>query len=551
MGKISDLWVRLGLKKDGYDKGMDDAGKKADSFGGKLKQMKAGAIAVWAAIGASVLAFAKEMIGATNRVGDAWDMFIAKSQAGWRTFMQTLSTMSLDGVVGKIREARNAAEELRSALDAEYEITNSIRLQKAAMAEELSQLELLARNVTRPYEERAKAAEDYLKKVKPIYDQELDLANRLLDAQQGRWLAGTGLQDTAKTREDLSRFLVDYGSNQGLANALASVLKLEDARKVTEQTMRKSGNFQALAPTLERQKAEIASLREYINSFAASAGYETDLVELARVYERLRGDSDTTPLVDALVRAGEAAGAYLRETRKMHSALNVATAQLEEATQQTETALEASPAERADLSLPAVTSLTGKAELVEMPDLLTHEWLERQKSVGLEAVEWQAGWIDLMAEGAQMLEDAMITSLGNALQAVTDMMFGLRDADAKAVLAAFIAPFGDMMKNMGSMIMSYGISMEAFKKAFSNPYAAIAAGAGLMAIGALISSGASRIASGSMGGGGGSTASYAGTSSSSPELQNYESTLTVYVEGRVSGSDIILAGQNQQNKWNR
>jgi hypothetical protein len=30
MGKISDIWVRLGLKKEGFDKGMDDAVRKTD-----------------------------------------------------------------------------------------------------------------------------------------------------------------------------------------------------------------------------------------------------------------------------------------------------------------------------------------------------------------------------------------------------------------------------------------------------------------------------------------------------------------------------------------
>ena len=91
--------------------------------------------------------------------------------------------------------------------------------------------------------------------------------------------------------------------------------------------------------------------------------------------------------------------------------------------------------------------------------------------------------------------------------------------------------------------------MDAFKNAFPNPYVAIAAGAGLMAIGAAISSGAQRLSQGSLGGG---TSSYTGGGSygSNPEL-NYESTLTVEVVGRLSGSDIILAGQKTQNKWNR
>lgn len=45
---------------------------------------------------------------------------------------------------------------------------------------------------------------------------------------------------------------------------------------------------------------------------------------------------------------------------------------------------------------------------------------------------------------------------------------------------------GEFMIQMGSMIMAYGIAMEAFKDAFSNPYVAIAAGAALVVLGGMI-----------------------------------------------------------------
>lgn len=539
MGKISDIWVRLGLKKNEYDKGMDDAGKKAEGFGATLGKMKAGALAVWAAIGASVVGFAKQMLDATNRVGDAWQMFVAKADAGWRTFVQNLSNMSLDGLISKIRDARRAAEELQSALDAEYEATNSIRLQKAAMEDELAQLELLARNASKPYEERAKAAQEYLDKVKPIYDQELALANRLLDAQQGRWLAGTGLTDNDQTRKDLAKFLVDYGKDQELADTIARMREIQKDYEIAMSTRMAKGDYVTKSPVIEEYQA----LREIVKGFAQNNGYKTDIYKLAQVYENLRADADTTPLVDALIRAGLAAGAFNKQTKRMQQALNTATVMLETATEELNEAVE-----RQDLSLPTVTPITGMAE-TSLPDMTSaREWLDQYAQIGQEAVDKQAEWISIMQEGAMMLEETLISSLGNGLQAITDLMFGLDGASAKNILAAFMAPFGDFAKQMGSMIMSYGISMEAFKKAFSNPYVAIAAGAGLMAIGAAISSGAQKLSTGSLSGS--PTSSY-GSSSYNNELNNYESTLTVYVEGRISGSDIIIAGTNQQNKWDR
>jgi hypothetical protein len=92
--------------------------------------------------------------------------------------------------------------------------------------------------------------------------------------------------------------------------------------------------------------------------------------------------------------------------------------------------------------------------------------------------------------------------------------------------------------------------MEAFKKSFKNPYAAIAAGAALMAIGSVVSAGLQRLTANPMGGGSG--ASYGGAGSyGSSELANYENTLTIEVTGKISGSDIVISGNKTNNKWNR
>lgn len=543
MGKISDIWVRLGLKKEGFDKGMDDAGKKAEGFGTTLGKVKAGALAVWTAIGASVVAFGKKMIETTNSVGDAWGRFTAQAKAGWDTFVQSLSAMNWTDFIGRFREATQAAKELQNAIDAEFEISNSIKLQKAAMEEELNALEILARNSAKPYEERAKAAQAYLDKVRPLYEQEKDLANMLLDAQQGKWLAGSGLTDSQQTRDDLTKFLVDYGkTNNGIANAIGRMRELQEQYDMAISVRMRTGDYTSPNKVIDEYRA----LREFVRGFGSQNGYQTDIYKLAQVYESLRGDQDTQPLIDALIRAGQAAGAFDRETKRMQMALNTATAALEGAAgSMGETATQA---ERQDLSLPVMTSVKDVAQSM-MPDLMVHDWLERQKGMYQEAVENQAQWISMMQEGAKALEDTLIDSMAGGLQAITDMMMGIQGADAKGVLAAFMAPFGNFAKQMGAMIMSYGLSMEAFKDAFAVPEVAIAAGAGLMAIGAAISSGAQRLSQGSLGGG---ATSYGGGSyGSSPEIQNYKSEQVIYVKGKISGSDIIIAGDNQRNKWNR
>jgi hypothetical protein len=181
--------------------------------------------------------------------------------------------MNWTDFIGRFREATQAAKELQNAIDAEFEISNSIKLQKAAMAEELNSLEILMRDVSKPWEERRKAAEKYLEMVRPLYQQEIDLANKLLDAQQGKWLAGSGLADTEQTRNDLTKFLVDYGkTNNGLSDIIGRMLELQDEYDATMSMRMAKGDY--LYTTKERD--EYLALRDVLQNFASQNGYQTD-----------------------------------------------------------------------------------------------------------------------------------------------------------------------------------------------------------------------------------------------------------------------------------
>lgn len=77
--------------------------------------------------------------------------------------------------------------------------------------------------------------------------------------------------------------------------------------------------------------------------------------------------------------------------------------------------------------------------------------------------------------------------------------FGALLINGKSGLEAFansiLSSMGKFLSQMGKMLIAYGVGMEAFKKAFSNPYAAIAAGAALAAIGGAIGALASKASS--------------------------------------------------------
>ena len=545
MSKIGDLFVRLFLKSEDYKKGMKDAQKDADGFAGKMGKMKAVAVAAWAAVGAAAMKFAKDVIASTNRTADAWDMFIAKSKAGWTSFLQTVSSWDWDGWIGRIKEATRAAEHLQSALDASFEIKNSIELQKAAMAEELANLQILMRDVSKPWEIREQAAKDYLSTIKTIFDQEKALANKLLDAQQGRWLAGTGLTDNEQTRADLAKFLVDYGKteNQELLDALAFVRNHESA-KGTRQRSRKS--FKEQTALASQYNANLDIIRQ----FEQANGYQSgSLIGLSKAYENLRGDKDTEPLIQALIGSYNANAAEAESTRKVRAVINQAEAAGAAEIEKFNATLAGDLQEGLDAAFAEIDSFDDSfADIdLEIPEIDTSN-LDKALDEIQDNAEKYREELAQIEQYNQMLEDAIISATQDSLQAITDMMFGLEEVDMSNVAASLLMPFGNMAKSMGALVMSYGMSMDAFKKAFTNPAVAIAAGAGLMAIGAAITSGARRISEGNLSANGTGTTS---GSSSSIAPMNYESTLTVEVVGKISGSDIVLSGKKTTDSRNR
>ncbi len=532
MGKISDIWVRLGLKKDDFDKGMDDAAKKTEGVGGAFGKMKTAALAVWAVVGAAVVKFAKDLIASTNRMGDAWAVFTSQSKAAWDTFLSAVSSWDFSNFFSRMREATAQAAEFAKAMDAAFEVNNSISLQRAAMAEELAALRVVMQDATKPFDERIKAGEEYLNKISPIYDQIVAEAKRMEDAHLGNWLKGSGLGDTEEVRADLRKFLVDLGKIPGIYDQLAELQKYSDAAGRV-----KAGSVEA--KVLGNKRDEIRAAVE-----AMIEGYNTDILALFRVYNDMRGDKDTAPLVQAMIDAYNASAAKDNETREIQSVVSglvnqQTTKAIADAAKQIK--LEDVVGELIDS---VEDDLKGIEDIeLEAPEIDLSAFDAAEERLAQFVDQWGAEQ-EKLAQYNQMIEDSIITSMSNGLQAITDMMFGLEGADMRGVLAAFIAPFGDMMKNLGALIMEGGIAASALKKLIKQPEVAIAAGAALMALGSMVSSGVQKmVATGS--------GSVATTGASGAETETIKTELTVYVEGKISGKDIILAGNNTRNSWRR
>ena len=540
MSKIGDLFVRLGLKSDDYKKGLNDAKKQTSSFGTSLKNMKAGALAVWAAIGTAVIAFGKQVLSATNRIGDAWDTMTAGLKAGWDTFVQSLSNFDFNNFVGKFKEAKAAAEELQSVLDAQFEGKNSIALQRAMMSEELAALRIAMRDQNKSNEERLAAAKQYMDKVKPIYEQEIRLAKELMDAQAGKWLAGTDIKDSEAARNDLMKFLVDYGKDKGLASKIASYLKMDEG-------------------------ASRKALWEDINAYGKQNGYTNYITDLAEIYEKWRGDKDTQPLVEAIINAYNAKAGLNEDTRMVQTIENSISAAIRKEQDDLKAAEEALAQEV--LNVRAETLKTFESDMAKLDkaiEMMNNAEIEIEiPEIDLSALEiadatiqdfignFQAEMEEIAALN-QMLSDSIASSISGGVQAFTEMLFDLDNADPSQVLSALMQPFADTAIQLGEMLILQGLGIEAFKKSLNSLQGAvaIAAGTALVALGSAMSAGIKALAGGGASGTT-SASTYDSGSYSSDGYDTYESNIVVEVVGKISGSDILIAGSKQQNKWNR
>lgn len=146
--------------------------------------------------------------------------------------------------------------------------------------------------------------------------------------------------------------------------------------------------------------------------------------------------------------------------------------------------------------------------------------------------------------------DTAIQGFVDGCQEMMDQLMGVGDVNAGEIFKAILDPLADLAIKEGQILVATGIGVEACKKALQslNGIAAIAAGASLIAIGAAAKAGLKALASG-----GSSKASSAGSSADTSQNYAYEANteITVYVEGRLKGSDIVLSGSKTQNSWGR
>lgn len=509
MGKIGDLIVRLQLKYQDYEKGLKKAEKDTKGFASGLNKGIGMVKAAWAAAGAAVIAFGKQMIQATNVVGDEWARMTASMGARWQSVLADITNYKPDfsslknflknewkwikGTIFNAKEAGDAAREMADAFDAEFELTNSLKIQRAKISGELADLQVEMRNTALSPEARMAAVERYKALLEPLYEAEIATRKNMLDAAVKTWLAGSGV---TATTEQVADFFANIGTNPAMAAAQHP--------------------------------------------------------ELARIYNTRKGDKANQPIFDAIYNLTQAENGLQVELKMVNRTANSLAASLVSVSND----LAAMQTELKEMSETAAYELADELlQDIDLTDIKIEpmDWDAILGDYDSELDEFLQKWRDTQMEIEMlngMIEGAIVSSMSNGLQAITDMMVGLEGADATQVLSALLQPFADTAIQLGEMLLAQGIAVTAFKESLDSLQGApaIAAGLALIAIGSAMRSGIQALA---RGGSGASTTSYNSGASEAANTETYKSELTVYVEGKISGKDIVLSGNKTLNSWRR
>lgn len=102
---------------------------------------------------------------------------------------------------------------------------------------------------------------------------------------------------------------------------------------------------------------------------------------------------------------------------------------------------------------------------------------------------------DEVKELNSIATNGLISLASSFTSAFANIITGEEGAGFKQLFSGILNTVGQFITQMGEAVVAYGVTMEAFKKAFVNPFAAIAAGIGLMIAGGVVSNLAQRMSS--------------------------------------------------------
>lgn len=545
MGKIGDLWVKLKLKSDEYKKGLDEAKGKTRTFSDGLKSMSNMAVAIWAAIGAAATKMTLDFIKSSQTIGDAWDIAMTQISTRWNQirsefnrsfaehgFFKGFWKAFWDGSTEE--DAMDVGKAMSMAQDAMTEIEYAFRINMAQTKPKLHELYLKMMNSALSATDREAAATDYRKQVENIYKPRVAGLKDIMDKTVQQYLVIAGMDKNRYSTDKTIELIKMMGSQPEKVEA-----QYNDFFKGYQSVGDKiSGN---LVNTMEAYYNATNEMNDMLKR-ADRTAQSMEKTGLDDLIKKLGGKSDG--MADFRAQVAEEAEAIAADDAFQKAADPLL--EFENTHSEVLDRLNAKQQVFADLVQESYAKAAKAAYEYAQQEQESMDVAQDAADTAMANLEER---IQKAEEMNNMLSDAIVSSISDSTQAFSDMLFGLDNADASAVLGALLQPFANMAKQLGEMLIVEGMGIAAFKESMKslNPAVSIAAGAALIALSAALSSGIQ-----ALGRSGGSSAMSSSTgSSASTTNENISTEMTVYVKGKISGKDIVISGDNARNYYGR
>lgn len=553
MSKLGDLFVRLGLKKQDFDKGIDEAQKSVKGFQVSTRAMAAAASAAWAAVAAAVVKFGKDAVKMTQTWGDRWNVTMAGVQGAYSAFVRQLASgEGFDNLFANMREAARVSREVAAAMDEIFERRISANYQTAEIDNQIADWQKKMRDLSEDDPERIEAAN----RVKDLTAERYEI---LKDIQRDEAAnARRDFQNQTKLNDEQTDFLVkEYNQNRELINQ-ARQYREERAKAVKEATVRSfrsPGLGESPAEAMARIDAKYGESVKKVADWTklydkgndelvkTMADAEVAVIQLDTQMKHATDQADR--LLGRLNKEdGGGKTVITKQAEESESSLAKLEAALERADRKRKALMES----HEDIVPVTVDVFAGIDEDIEAMDAEFDTLFADIDQHYQSLLDERDKWRDAMQE----LSEAVAGGFTDACQELMNQLTGLEEFNPGAVVKALLEPLADMAVKAGEIIVAEGIAVEAAKKALTSfaGLGAIGAGALLIAAGSAAKAGLSALAKGGSSGAAATTYSGAG-SGSGTGTQDLQTELTITVEGRISGGDIVLAGQKTLDSWNR
>ena len=335
MGKIGDLFVRLGLKKDDYSKGLKEAKGEAEGFGSKLGTIAKGVAAGFGVVAVSVGVVVKAISTLSKQnqtLGDSWNRTVASMKAAWDSFKTDVANTDFTGVVERARNAAAAAADYYSAKDWDFEVEQANRMIMAEKAADIEKWQEIARDMTKSNKERVEAIQNIMKTMAPVYANTIAQNAITARASLNQFISNATGQAVESVTDDAREAWMSYikwqgqVSNRAAVEAADAVNAAKKKLKQTEYAEQVGQGYAAIysdglsqlrdngpSPALVQARNELAKAEKE----AANLGVTNDILTMRQQYNDRLNDDKTKTMVDDVERYLLSTAAQQRENRRL------------------------------------------------------------------------------------------------------------------------------------------------------------------------------------------------------------------------------------------